>query len=229
MTEQFDDIKFKSRYVGPLFENYVRNFISDYNNKNELGGRVYGDEEYTIKKGVTYKEPDVIFETDDYLVIIECKTSAYSLNIVRYLDESNLDSLKESIETSKKNIDERFLLHQYKNTQNKTIIRILVFAEGNPFAFSLLKPEINKMVDTQMFFVMDIDSLELLFSNYVKPIPEILEDYFDFIKKDGTFTINTYIRSILHDYESNTSDAEKQILKELASDILGLDVPKEGI
>ena len=87
-------------------------FLAQYNEENNVGGRVYGDEEYTVGRNL-YKDPDIIFETDDYIVIIECKTTPFSLNLLRYSDPDYLQTLQEGIDKSIKNIDERFLVHRY--------------------------------------------------------------------------------------------------------------------
>lgn len=218
LTEGLKDQHFKQCYSGPLFEDYVRQIVINYNNINVLNATIYGDAKYHIKKGQEKREPDTIFETDDYIIFIECKTSPFSLNLVKYLDSEYLKQLEESLQKSSTNIDtyiDFFNVH----SKGKRIIKIVVFFEGIHMAFTMLKSDIKKFSKDEGLFIMDIDSLELLFSEYTSPIPEILDGFLAEDDSQGT-NLNGYIQSTLtnerHTYEEN------EILHQIVKEELGL-------
>lgn len=219
MTEGFEDMNFKSNYVGPLFEEYVRKLLTRYNNENHLEAEVYGDEEYEVQKGKGKKEPDAILETDDYIVIIECKSTPFSLNLLKYSSSEYLNKLKESVKTSAKNI-ENFLNYRYTG-KNKDIVKILVFHEANQLVFSILGTDTDLMVETDNFYIMDAYTLELMLSEYTQPIPEILSEYTALITENpGATNLHTFISSKLS--ENRVLEHDEHILKDIM-DEMGLE------
>lgn len=220
LTEGLKDLHFKQQYSGPLFEAYVRNMVLKYNINNNLEAMVYGDEKYYISKGKEKRAPDTIIETDDYIVLIECKTSPFSLNLVKYLETQYLHNLEESIKKSVINFD-TFLSYSHKNNCGKKITKIIVFYEGIHMAFTMLKEEIKDLSNVSDVFIMDIESLELLLSEYIRPIPEILNGFLDAERTSST-NLNGYIRAILRNEE--TSIKEDTILAHIVKDQLGLEI-----
>lgn len=220
MTSTIAD--FKSKYSGPLFENYVRAMAQKYSDNNELDAKIYGDEEYLISKKEPRKEPDIIFEMDDYILIIECKTSPYSPNLVKNLDPSYL-YIGQGIDKSIKNIED-FLLYRKSGIKGKRIVKLVVFYEGIHMAFSLLKEEIAVLSKGYDIVVIDVDTLELLFTEYLKPIPAIFDDYKEFEKTNST-NLNSYLRGLV------TSDVyledEENIMRKILGEDFGLDVVKK--
>lgn len=219
MTSDIPD--FKSKYSGPLFEDYVRAMAQKYSNDNGLDAKIYGDAEYLISKKEPRKEPDMIFEMDDYILIIECKTSPYSPNLVKNLDPSYL-YIGQGIDKSIKNIED-FLLHRTSDIEGKRIVKLVVFYEGIHMAFSILKKEIAVLSKGYDIIVIDVDTLELLFTEYLKPIPVILDEYKEFEKINST-NLNSYLRRLI------TSDVyledEENIMQKILCEDLGLDVVK---
>ena len=217
MTSEIKD--FKSIYSGALFENYVRAMAQKYSDENMLNAKIYGDEEYYISKKESRREPDVIFETDDYVLIIECKTSPYSPNLVKNLDPKYM-YIGQGIDKSIKNIED-FLTYRAKALDAKRIIKLVVFYEGIHMAFSLLKKEIDELSKGYDINVIDVDTLELLLAEYSKPIPDILDEYTEFEKTNST-NLNSYLRGLI------TSDAcledEENIMRKILSEDLGLEV-----
>lgn len=218
MTEGLRDVHFKQRFSGPLFERYVRELASKYDSQHSLNAKIYGDDTYYISKGKEKREPDTIIETDEYMVFIECKTSPFSLNLIKYLDKKYLKNLQESIEKSVINID-TFLQYRAKDKIGKKIAKIIVFSEGIHMAFTMLKSDIQGVSDLKEIFVMDIESLELLLSEYTKPIPEILDD-FKAAEKIDSINLNGYIRSTLKNQFIVEEDNE--ILHHIVKEELGL-------
>ena len=218
MTEGLRDLHFKQRYSGPLFEDYVRQLALKYNMTNKLHANIYGDEKYNISKGKEKREPDTIIETDEYIVMIECKTSPFSLNLVKYLDAYHLHILQKSIEKSVKNFD-TFLTYRAKNTVGKKMTKIIVFYEGIHMAFTMLKSEIENLSNKTDVFVMDIESLELLLSEYTQPIPNILDCFLASEKLDS-INLNGYIRSTLKNQAIFAE--ENEILHNIVQEELGL-------
>lgn len=219
MTEQFVDIEFKSKYAGPAFEKYVRWLIEKYNTTFNLEGIVYGNNEYYPKKGIKWHEPDVVFETQDYMLIIECKTTPYSLNLLKFAQNKDLERLKESIKKSIENINDRFLTYYSEKFKNKKIVRIVVFYEAIDFIFSLLKEELSEILDRNSIHIMEARTLELMLSDYTEPLPNIFEK-FESRDKNSMGTIPSEIRNIFDD-SFGIVEAE-EILKELLVDELGL-------
>lgn len=220
MTLGLIDQNFKQRYSGPLFEAYVRALVTDYNDSNKLKANISGDGIYHIKKGHEKREPDTIFETDDYIIFVECKTSPFSLNLVKYLHSDNLKQLEDSIQTSSTNIDTYINFHRI-DSNDKKIIKIVVFFEGIHMAFTMLKSDIKKFSKDEALFVMDIESLELLFSEYTKPIPEILEGFLMEDNSQGR-NLNGYIQSTLKN--KKYLNEENEILHKIVREELGLHV-----
>lgn len=219
MTENFTDINFKSLYAGPEFENYVHKLVEQYNTRFDLGGLVYGNKEYYPKKGVKWHEPDVVFETNDYLIIIECKTTPYSLNLLKFTHNNDLERLKESISVSIDNIDKRFLVYYHEKFKNKKIVRIVVFYEAIEFIFSLLQEELSETLNRTSIHIMDIRTLELMLSDYIEPLPNIF-DKFEVRNRSTNDTIQGDIHNIFS--KPLKDEEEDEILKELLFAELGL-------
>lgn len=71
---------YKSKYLGPLIEKYVKNIIDQFIIKHTAEPKmsVKIGEKYHIGRN-EFSEPDLIFETEKSIFIIECKTSAFNL------------------------------------------------------------------------------------------------------------------------------------------------------
>ena len=66
-----------------------------------------------------------------------------------------------------------------------------------------------------------MDTLELLFAEYSKPIPDILDEYAEFEKTNST-NLNSYLRGLII---SNTHlEDEENIMRKILSEDLGLEV-----
>lgn len=169
MTERFDNISFKSEKAGPLFEKYVLSKVEEYNDKNKINGKVSGNESYQ-EKGEK-KAPDVILETAEYIVFIECKLNPFPIELFHKLDNGYLIKYKEAIENSLKNIN-RYKKHI---KSNKPSIQILVFFEHNQIYYDTLLQDVYPLTQDQSIFILSIESLELLLSLY----PESLTKFFD--------------------------------------------------
>lgn len=217
MTENFTDINFKGDYAGPLFEEYAKNVVAQYNDRHELDGKVYGDEEYKVKKQL-YKKPDIVFETDQYIIFVECKTSPYSLDLVRQLDPKYMKSLKEGVEKSIANID-RFMLHRATDSRKKTL-KLLVFYEENAMVMSFLEKTIEKITDTKDLHIMGVTMFEDTFSGYIKPLPDIFEE-FDNLPPEQNDGLWAYIGETLVPHKLDEQDG--YIIEEIARE-MGLEV-----
>ncbi|WP_201352063.1 hypothetical protein [Hydrogenimonas urashimensis] len=223
MTEEFADIEFKSRYAGPLFEDYVRDLFFRYDRENDLDGFIGGNEKYKVGKN-EYDEPDIVFKTDDYILCIECKSTPFSLGLLKEREPTHLERMKDDVSKSEKNI-ERFVKCRLTETERaKKIVKILVYYDIPHLVMASLVKEVRTAVTMSDFYIMDIESLEMLSMTCGQPIPKVLEDYLKDYHKTHQ-DINTFLRS---SYEFDAYDEEANaIIKDLVVKELCLPTTEE--
>jgi len=221
MTEEFTDIEFKSIYAGPLFEDYVRSLTVKYEEFMKLGGTVGGNLEYSPKKGLKYDEPDVIYDAREYLLTIECKSTPFSLNLLKDREPESLIRIKDDIEKSIKNI-KRYVDFKYPDGIDRRVVKILVYYDVPHLALGMLISEVRKYVTVPDFYITDIETLELLLMDNLGSIPKVLDAF----RKDHIETqrdLNSYLRDHV---DMSTYDIESErILKELVEHEIGLPIP----
>lgn len=223
MTEEFTDIEFKSVYAGPLFEDYVRSLTRKYDELTGIHGFIGGNVEYSPKKGLKYDEPDVIYDTDEYLLVIECKSTPFSLNLLQNREPESLVRMKEDIEKSIRNI-ERYTEFKYPDGIDKRIVKILVYYDVPHLALGMLMSEVRKYATVSDFYIADIETLELLLMDDLGAIPKVLDAF----RKDHAETqrdLNSYLRE--HVGMSTYDIESERILRELVQHEIGLPIPEE--
>lgn len=167
---------FKSKYVGPAIEEYVKYIANEYKNTNlELNPSVYGNEKYEIG-GNKKDEPDVILETDEFVLFIECKANAFGLGFLKDFNQKNFDKTLKAVATSIENIDRYIGLHK-ERLNGKTIFRFLVFYEGMPDWFAMLEEDIEKHIPGHNMIILGIDTLEVLLKKRADSLPTIIESF----------------------------------------------------
>lgn len=198
MTEEFTGISFKSEKAGPLFEKYVLNKVKEYNDNNKINGKVSGNESY--KEKGEKKAPDVILETAEYVVFIECKSNPFSIELFHTLDNRCLMKYKEAIENSLKNIN-RYKKHI---NSNKPSIQILVFFEHNQIYYDTLVQDVYPLTQDQSIFILSIESLELLLSLYHESLSKFFDHFLENKKIKPTNIhafLPTQLKMSLDDYK----------------------------
>lgn len=167
---------FKSKYVGPAIEEYVKYIANEFKNANpELNPRVYGNEKYKVD-GKKKDEPDVILETDEFVLFIECKANAFGLGFLKDFDQKNFDKTLTAVTTSVENITRYIGLHK-ERLSGKTIFRFLVFYEGMSDWFAMLEEDIEKHIPEHNMTVLGIDTLEVLLKKRADSLPTIIESF----------------------------------------------------
>lgn len=225
MTEEFTDIEFKSSYAGPLFEDYVRDLVEKYEALTSHGGLIGGNETYFPTKKIKYDEPDVIYDTNDFLLFIECKSTPFALNLLQEREPESLTRMKDDIEKSIENID-RYMNYRHPKGVKKRVVKILVYYDVPHLTLDILMSEIRKYVTAPDFYIMDIETLELLLMENLGHIPKVMDDY----RKDHAEThrdMNSYLRGHVdmraYDIESD------RILHELVEKEMELPVPENRL
>ena len=204
---------FKSKIHGPAFENYVKQFI-----KERTDAKIYGNERYKIKKSITYDEPDVIVEFDDYVVFIECKSKPFNLlEAIQKFDDYEFDKIKDEYKLSNTNID-RYLEHR-NNFSNKKIYRIMVYLFSESVCLSSVVPP---PISSDMLITTDIRSLEMLFS--IKDmgkdmgVDKILDEYCNLVQKNEVTSLNSLLE--LTYYDKVNDDIEDKKFRDILKNFL---------
>lgn len=173
---------YKSKVFGSLLENYITTLAIEFKEYHHLNINIYSqinqNMSYVVGKN-RYDLPDVIIETDDCIIFIESKTSAFNIkNALINFNENDFSNIVEAIDKSKKNID-RFLLYNplnIKNLQTKKIYKLICFNIVNSAMLASLKH--SDFMDFEDIVLTDLQSLELLFNIQNKNnLNEILSDY----------------------------------------------------
>ena len=186
-------------------------------------GVVGGNKIYKPNRKRQYHEPDVIFETDEYLLLIECKSTPFSLDLLKQREAKSLNGIEEDIHTSTENIDRYLDYKDLKNT-NKKVIKFLVYFDAPVLSLGVIMTEIRKFVTTPDFYIMDIDSLELLLAEDLGSLPHVLKEYLVEYKKSQS-DISTYLRTRVNFNAFEKDNAH--IFEELMRDYVGLEKSKK--
>lgn len=219
MTEKFTDIEFKSHYAGPLFEGYVKLLIENYNKVVDVRGEVGGNEPYYPNKKTKYDEPDILYDREEYLLAIECKSTPFALNLLQDRDPESLNRMKDDIKKSIDNIN-RYIEYTYSKGITKRVIKILVYYDVPNMVFSILLDEIRKYVTTSDFYIIDIGTLELLLMENLGSLPKLLDKYRETYYKEHKGDLNSYLRGIVD--MQYYDDQSREILDRLTQNEIGL-------
>jgi len=164
---------FKSTHVGPAIEKYVESLAKAYASTiPDQHPNVYGNRGYKLKG--KKDEPDVILETDDYVLYIECKANAFGLKLLKEFDTNSFQKTLTAVEISKVNIDRYQKVHEDR-LKGKKVFKILVFYEGLDNWFELLNYDVNTEISENDIQLMGIGTLENLFLQKLETIDALLE------------------------------------------------------
>lgn len=179
------DKKYKRDILGKkLIEEYTRNQARVFkDNHKNMNIEVYGGLEYEHKnfrkQNKKSDEPDVIFETDDFYIFIECKNSiSHLIKTIHNFDNTIKDRIKKDFDKSETNINKYIEQHDINNT-NKKIYKFLMYFNATPVSISELKFDIFKDSD---FILTDISSIELLFRVIEQKLDDVIDAY---VKQEG--------------------------------------------
>lgn len=95
---------YKSDIFGPLLEKYISNLANDYKSFHNYNIKIhyYEDQKYRVSKEKYYDYPDIIIESENFILFIESKFSAFNLKdaIIKFNAKSFHNTI-EGIEKSK--------------------------------------------------------------------------------------------------------------------------------
>jgi len=181
--------KYKIKILGTQVEKYLRNEIELYCDRLQIEKKIYGDENYKIGKQ-EYSAPDVIFETDNYIFIIECKTSAFNLiTSIQNFKKEVSSRIEKDLEKSEKNV--KRYLDEKKQNETKKIYKFLMYFNSTPITLSSLKFELFKDTD---FILTDINSIEYLFMLQGKKLDIVIDNFLIEEKKGNHNTLYDFLR-----------------------------------
>lgn len=167
---------FKSKHVGPAIEQYVKSLANSYKETNlEVNLNVYGNEKYYIESEKK-DEPDVILETDDYILYIECKANAFGMKLLKEFDSESFEKTLDAVKISLENINRYHEFHS-ERLKGKKVYKILVFYEGLENWFEMLTYDVNSYISENDMQLMGIGTLENLFLQKSKSIESILKEF----------------------------------------------------
>ncbi|PCI30169.1 MAG: hypothetical protein COB67_02470 [SAR324 cluster bacterium] len=121
---------FKGSYMGPAIEKYARALVNTYSKGiPHLNPKDGGDEQYGSRANRKH-QPDAILETDEYILLIECKANAFNLDLYKHLSKKDIKKFVDGVGTSLKNINEYLSFHSDR-LKSKTVLSVLVYYEGH--------------------------------------------------------------------------------------------------
>lgn len=202
MTEEIND-SFKSDYIGPAIEQYARFLVDRYARTitylNPITG---GDKPYGPKKS-HWKEPDAILETDEFILLIECKANPFSMKLLKDFDTKSFTKTIQSVETSITNIN-RYLTYHEKRLKEKKVIKMLVFFECQPDWFEMLIADVEMHLPNNGIKIIDFNILESFLQENSMTLLQIIESY-DKKKSEyfSSITFEQYLESIGNSFKNN--------------------------
>lgn len=176
MLAQEIDKDFKGNYIGPAIEEYARFLTREYSKHiQEFHPISGGNVKYDINKEKK-DEPDAILETDQYILFIECKASAFSIDLFKSLTKKSIQRLFNDVNKSMININ-RYLSHHHERLLGKKVIKLLVYYEGQSDWYEMLLEDTYKEIKDHDLLIINFNILELLLGSYTKSIPELINLY----------------------------------------------------
>lgn len=209
ISENKDILKnYKGDILGKkLIEEYTRKQAQKYkNNHKNMNIKVYGGLEYKhqnhTKQNKKLDEPDVIFETDDFYIFIECKNSiSHLIKTIHDFDDKIKDRIKKDLNTSEINV-KKYIEQDNIGDKNKKIYKFLMYFNATPVSVSGLKFDIFKDSD---FILTEISSIELLFRVKTQKLNDVIDDYIN----QNELSIYEFIK--FNEIEVDTTDFENTL------------------
>jgi hypothetical protein len=177
LTKEIDK-DFKGAHIGPAIEEYARFLTRKYSRYiQDLHPNCTGNKKYYINKEKK-DEPDAILETDDFVLLIECKASAFSIELFKSLNKKSIQRLIADVNKSIVNID-NYLKFHHDRLAGKKVIKLLAYYEGQADWYEMLLEDTYHEIKNHDLLIIDFNILELLLGSYTKPIPELINAYLD--------------------------------------------------
>ncbi|MDF1877692.1 hypothetical protein JHD47_07670 [Sulfurimonas sp. SAG-AH-194-L11] len=187
---------FKGSISGPRIETHIRELMQRYLDTSSTNGNVSGDARYyPFGKSKPKDEPDAILETDNYVLFVESKSSAFNLKLYREMKETHILRLIENIKKSLKNIDLYCDYHK-ERLKGKKILKIISFYEEDTTTMELLLNNISKHITNEEYLLLGIDdlhrylipnnnSLDNIYTSYLQVRPTHTTNFEFFMHKQG--------------------------------------------
>ena len=169
---------FKGKYVGPAIEEYIKYIFKEFYKENNINNiKIYGDEKYKIKgNGNQFDAPDIIIESDDYIIFIESKTTAFHLErALKSFEKEEFTRFHKEMEKSTKNINR--YLDNYSSLKSKKIYKIISFIVPASAMVTAIPDYRNEFIIDEDLIVLDLTSLEILLNLDEKNITKIIDDF----------------------------------------------------
>ncbi len=219
IAEQKKD-NYKSKIFGPLLEKYITLLVKEFSIYHHAKLVIYNydkkDQEYIIGKN-KYDLPDVIVESDEYVIFIESKVSAFNLkNALIDFSKTSFSNTLEAIEKSQKNIN-RFLQYNPLNLENlekKKIYKFICFNVINSTMLSTLK--YSDFLELDDLYLTDLQSLEALFNIINESNLDVILDKFKIYHEDSSKG-NSIYHFCIDEYQINYEKFQRtqdEVLKE---------------
>lgn len=188
---------FKSSTIGPRIETHIRELMQSYLDTSGIDGNVSGDAKYyPFGKSKSKDEPDAILETDNYVLFVESKSSAFSLKLYSEMKKVHILRFIESIKKSLRNIDIYCEFHK-ERLKGKKILKIISFYEEDTTAMEMLLDNIKDYIgdtdyllvgidDLHRYLIPSDDSLDNIYTSYLKIRPTHTTNFEFFMHKQGT-------------------------------------------
>lgn len=169
---------FKGEYVGPAIEEYIKYIFKEFykeNNTNNI--KIYGNEKYKIKGDSNeFDAPDIIIESDDYVIFIESKTTAFHLErALKSFEKEEFTRFHKEMEKSTKNINR--YLDNYSSLKSKKIYKIISFIVPASAMVTAIPDYKNEFKIDEDLIVLDLTSLEILLNLDEKNITKIIDNF----------------------------------------------------
>lgn len=187
---------YKSEVFGYLLEKYIGLMAYEFSIYHGIDLKIhYSDKKNQVYKVGKYKYdfPDVIIESDKFIIFIESKVSAFNLKntLINFCEDSFSNTI-EAIEKSQKNID-RFLKHnplKLENLDEKKIYKLVCFNVINSTMLSILK--YTDFINLDSIYLTDLQSLEALFNITNEKLLNVILDNFEIEYKNNSGNNSIY-------------------------------------
>lgn len=207
---------YKSLYFGKLIEKYVRKTIKKFLIENNIQEKQYlmigSDYKYKVNRN-EFESPDIVLELNDFIIVIECKTSAFHLiKSIHSFNKNISNQIQEDLNKSKTNLD-RFIKH--KKYENKKIFKFLMYFNAKNISLSAIADFLKE----KEFLIVDISVIEILFQIEKEKMIIALNDYFVNINiNDKPLSLKDHLLSYASKNRSSEvkNESEKIIRKELS-------------
>ena len=200
---------YKKNIFGPLLESYIADLVNRYIrlNNSSIQLHYYEDQRYETPDG-SFHYPDLVLESDKFVIFIESKTSGFALkNALVDFSKNTFSSTISGIKKSQKNID-RFVKYNplnIKNLETKQHYKLVSFNAVSGSMLGALRHA--DFIELNDVLLVDFQSFETLFSIVSdKTLNEILDEYIvsvEDVTKTNDLTTFCSSRKFIIDIDDN--------------------------